>query len=163
MGKTAVCCLYLGCQNVDDSHGKWNDDILAVVASEVYNIHALGYRVSVQGDFNAWVGCDLKKGGIPGNDVRVNKNGERFMAFCRDNSLVHLNGAVRKGGDWSTRILSGLWTRHAPSYGPSTVLDYSLVSIEHVETVRSFHVDEGGTWGEVLMTAFWLRGWQITL
>ena len=147
MGKTAVCCLYLGCQNVDDSHGRWNDDILSVVASEVYDIRAQGYRVTVQGDFNSWVGCDLKKGGIPGNDVRVNKNGERFVAFCRDNSLVHLNGAVRKEGDWSTRISSGLWTRHAPSYGPSTVLDYSLVSIEHMETVRSFHVDEGGDMG----------------
>ena len=46
-GKTAVCCLYLGCQNSADSHGKWNEDILSVVSSEVLNLRSLGYRVNL--------------------------------------------------------------------------------------------------------------------
>ena len=88
-----------------------------------------------------------RREGNPGIDARVNKNGERFRAFCSDNALSHLNGAVRKRGDWSSRISTGLWTRHAPSYGPSTVLDYSLVSNEQMDTVQSFHVNQGGLLG----------------
>ena len=146
-GKTAVCCVYLGCQNSTDSHGQWNDYILAVLASEVYDLRALGYRVNLQGDFNGWVGSDIVQGGIQGNDPRVNRNGQRFVAFCKDNNLVHLNGAVRVPGDWSTRVSSGLWTRHSPGSGSSTVLDYSVVSSEHLDSVLSFVVDEVGSMG----------------
>ena len=79
-GKTAVCCLYMGFQNSTDSHGQWNDDIFSVVSSEVFDLHTLGYWVSLQGDFNTWVGSDFESGGIQGNDSRINKNGHRF---CR--------------------------------------------------------------------------------
>ena len=146
-GKTAVCCVYLGYQNNDDCNGEWNDSIFSVLATEVYDLRALGYRINIQGDFNCWIGCDLAEGGIPGNDIRVNKNGKRFLDFCAVNSLVHLNGAVRTPGDWATRISSGLWTRHAATYGSSTVLDYSLVSKEHMDSVLSFHVDQNGSMG----------------
>ena len=146
-GKTAVCCVYLGCQNSTDSHGQWNKHILSVLSREVYDLRALGYRVNLQGDFNSWVGSDIMRGGIQGNDDRINRNGQRFVDFCKDNDLVHLNGAVRVPGDWSTRVSSGLWTRHTPGYGSSTVLDYSVVSSEHLDSVLSFVVDEGGSMG----------------
>ena len=47
------CCLLsvFGMPNMDDSHGRGNDDILAVVASEIYSIRALGYRVSASRRF----------------------------------------------------------------------------------------------------------------
>ena len=162
-GKTAVCCVYLGYQNNDDCNGEWNDSIFSVLATEVYDLRALGYRINIQGDFNCWIGCDLAEGGIPGNDVRVNKNGKRFLDFCAVNSLVHLNGAVRTPGDWATRISSGLWTRHAATYGSSTVLDYSLVSKEHMDSVLSFHVDQNGSMGGLLITTLPQQGWLITL
>ena len=146
-GKTAICAVYLGCQNSTDSHGQWNDDILAVLSSEVFDLRALGYRISLQGDFNSWVGSNIERGGIQGNDDRVNRNGERFIAFCQDNNLVHLNGAVRVPGDWSTRVSQGLWTRHSHSYGSSTVLDYSVVSSEHLDSALCFWVDENGAMG----------------
>ena len=147
VGKTAVCCIYLGCQNSSDSHGQWNDDILSVLASEVFELRSLGYRINLQGDFNCWVGSDILHGGIQGNDERVNKNGQRFISFCNDNNLVHLNGAVRVPGDWSTRVSAGLWTRHSPSYGSSTVLDYSVISREHLDSVRGLTIDNDGAMG----------------
>lgn len=147
VGKTAVCCIYLGCQNSSDSNGQWNDDILSVLASEVFELRSLGYRINLQGDFNCWVGSDILHGGIQGNDERVNKNGQRFISFCNDNNLVHLNGAVRVPGDWSTRVSAGLWTRHSPSYGSSTVLDYSVISREHLDSVRGLTIDNDGAMG----------------
>ena len=72
------------------------------------------------------------------------RNGERFISFLRDNSLIHLNGACRQPGDWGTRVSTGLWTRHAHDNSSSSVLDYSIISAEHVDDVLSMEVDQGG-------------------
>ena len=146
-GKTAICNVYLGYQDADDRHGEWNEGILSVLEKEVFILRGKGYRINLQGDFNSWVGDKLKDGGIPGNDKRTNRNGERLRVFLENNNLTHLNGAVRTTGDWSTRISTGLWTRHASNYRGSTVLDYSVVSSEHLESVKRFEVDENGLCG----------------
>ena len=145
--KTAVCATYLGCESGDDHHGPWNEAIYAVLAEEIHSLRSKGYRVSLQGDFNAWVGNCLQQGGIPGNLKKVNRNGRRLLAFLRDNDLVHLNGACRTEGDWSSRVSSGLWTRHAHDYSSATVLDYSVISKEHFESVIDLEVDEKGNLG----------------
>ena len=61
--------------------------------------------------------------------------------------MVHLNGACRTPGDWSTRESSGLWTRHAHDNTSSSVLDYSVISAEHLDTVKSMEVDQDGRLG----------------
>ena len=72
------------------------------------------------------------------------RNGERFITFLKENNLVHINGACRQPGDWETRISRGLWTRHAHDHSSTSVLDYSVISAEHVDDLLSMEVDEGG-------------------
>ena len=146
-GKTAVCCIYLACSNKDKSHVAWNRGILEVVGEEVFKLRGKGYRIVLQGDMNAWVGDDLSQGGIPGNRRKTTGNGIAFKDFLKANNLVHLNGACRTPGDWSTRLSVGLWTRHAPDNSSTSVLDYAVISREHLDTVIEMVVDEHGVMG----------------
>lgn len=125
----------------------WNDGIYKVLSDEIFALRGKGYRILMKGDFNGWVGNVLAKGGIPGNRKEVNVNGRRFKQFLKENNMTHLNGAVRVQGDWGTRVSTGVWTRHAPVYSSSTVLDYLVVSVEHLESIVSFEVDECGSLG----------------
>ena len=144
-GKTAVCCTYLGFQANDGRHDAWNRGILEVLASEVRELRGQGFRIVLAGDFNSWVGCELESGGIPGNDSRINDNGRLFQGFLEANNLLHLNGAC-SDGDWSSRISEGLWTRHG-SDKSTTVIDYVVISAEHISSAISLFVDEKGTLG----------------
>ena len=146
-GKTAICTVYLGFQADDNRHYTWNQGIYQVLAEEIALLRGEGYRCIVQGDFNAWIGSVLEEGGIPGNRVQKKPNGHLFLEFLAANSLVHVNGAVREHRDWQTRICEGLWTRHAPDYASSTVLDYVVVTSEHLGTVQEMVVDENGIYG----------------
>ena len=143
-GSTAICFPYLGYQARDDRHGKWNDGIYKVLESEITVLRSKGYRILLMGDFNGWVGDVLTEGGIPGNRKGTNPNGRRFLDFLNRNQLVHLNGATRYPRDWSTRVSSGLWSRHGRG---STVLDYGVLSKEHLSSVISFKVDSDGSMG----------------
>ena len=145
--KTAVCCMYLACANKDNSHVAWNKGILKVVGEEIFHLRGKGYRIILQGDMNSWVGSDLSKGGIPGNKRKTTGNGEAFKDFLKASNLVHLNGACRVPGDWNTRVSQGLWTRHGPDNSSSSVLDYSVISGEHFESVVDMVVDEHGKLG----------------
>ena len=145
--KSAVCVVYLGWNARDDRHVEWNEKILKVLADEINHLRAKGFRINLQGDFNAWVGSDLLDFGIPGNCRAPNKNGIMFKEFLRSNNLLHLNGACRQVGVWETRVSQGLWTRHDPDYKSSTILDYSVVSAEHFDSVISFEVDDEGKMG----------------
>ena len=145
--KTAVCAIYIGCNSEDDHHGPWNDGIYEVVSEEISSLRARGFRVCLKGDFNAWIGDVLEQGGIPGNNVKVTKNGRLFLSFLKDNGLVQLNGACRTPGDWSTRVSTGLWTRHAHDYSSSSVLDYAVISEEHFDSVVDVEIDEKGRLG----------------
>lgn len=146
VGKTAICTLYLGYQSGTDKHGCWNDGIISVLEDEVHDLRSKGFRVLLQGDYNARCGNVLADLGIPGNDSRTNKNGERLKRFLRANGLTHLNGACRTPEDPSTRIGTVLWTRHGSGV-PSSVLDYSVISNEHIASVVSFEVDSEGNLG----------------
>ena len=146
-GKSAICTVYLGFQADDNRHLDWNEGIYKVLADEVQDLRGEGYRVILQGDFNAWVGHILERGGIPGNRHKVTKNGELFLSFLKNNNLAHLNGAVRVPGDWETRICKGLWTRHASDYISSSILDYVVVSEEHLGGAVNMVVDQDGMHG----------------
>ena len=140
--KTAVCGIYMGFQASDDRHGeKWNDIIYQVLRSEMRDLRQAGYRVILKGDFNCHVGSVLGKG-VVGNHPSINKNGERFLKFLEETNACHVNGACRVQGDWSTRISKGLWTRQRG--GVSTILDYGVITLEHLDSVKSFVIDDKG-------------------
>ena len=147
-GKTAVASVYLGWNASDDRHLEWNMGILEVLEDEVRDLREKGYRVVLQGDFNSWVGSDLSRRGIPGNSPALpNANGDLFLNFLAVNNLTHVNGAVREAGDWASRLSRGLWTRHSPDHRSSTVLDYVVISNEHLDSVHDMLVDEEGVYG----------------
>ena len=139
--KTAICGAYLGFQAGDDRHSSWNEIIYEVLATEVYDLRQKGYRVVLLGDFNAHVG-DVVGVGVPGNHRNVNRNGNRFLNFLHTINSVHLNGACRVEGDWSTRISEGLWTWQRN--GLSTIIDYGVISPNDLNTVKSFVIDDKG-------------------
>ena len=139
--KTAVCGLYLGCQNSGDTHGVWNDLIYNQVQIEIVSLRKQGYRIVLLGDFNGHIGSVLGQG-IPGNHSEINTNGWRLLSFLKNADLVHINGAVANPGDWTSKLTKGLWTRQRG--GRSTILDYGVVSKEHVDTVVKMEVDDEG-------------------
>ena len=147
-GKSALCSVYLGFNASDGRHVGWNQGIFEVLAEEVKDLREQGYRIIIQGDFNAHVGSTTAQGGIPGNHPTVaNRNGEMFISFLRENNLCHLNGAVRGEDDSESRICRGLWTWHSWDYSSSTILDYVVVSSEHLGSVCEMEVDQGAEYG----------------
>ena len=147
-GKTALCTIYLGFQHSDNRHEQWNRGILEVVGHEVRDLRGRGFKILLQGDFNCWVGSSLNSGGIPGNNTLLpNKNGVLFLDFLAVNHLTHVNGAVREEGNWDTRFCKGKWTRHSSDHSSSTILDYVVISSEHLTSVKEMIVDEEGSFG----------------
>ena len=146
-GKTAICCVYMGCQSSDGRHDAHNAGIYEVLSEEVYTLRGKGFRVIMKGDFNAWVGSSLEQGGIPGNRHKTNSNGEAFKQFLRSNNYIHVNGACRVEGDWTTRITTGLWTRYGSDSVSASVLDYVVVTTEHLDSVKEVMIDEKGNLG----------------
>jgi hypothetical protein len=72
-GKTAICGVYLACQAKDNHHIRWNEGIYRVLSEEIFALRAKGFRISLQGDFNSWVGDSLSQGGIPGNHRKITR------------------------------------------------------------------------------------------
>ena len=134
--KTAICGLYVGCQYGDDRHGTWNDGIIATVQSEAACFRAKGFRVVFLGDFNAHIGSVLGQG-VVGNHDDINQNGERFLRFLRDGSFCHING--------EQNLTTGLWTRQRGN--SKTILDYAVISSEHLSTVHGLLIDDQGDFG----------------
>lgn len=142
---TAICGVYMACQSSGDEHADWNELMYSRLRKEVVTLQTKGFRVIMMGDFNGWIGNDLMLGGIPGNRHEVNNNGRRFLEFLDTVELVHVNGATRIPGDWSTRLTSGLWSRQRG--GSATVLDYGVISREFLNSVICMVVDETGALG----------------
>ena len=141
--KTAICSIYIACQG--DHHLQWNRGIYEVLSKEVVVLREKGYRCVLQGDFNGHVGSDLRYGGIPGNvPSRPNENGLMFLNFLKQNNLTHLNGAVKEEGNWASRLSRGLWTRHSYDYSSSTILDYVVISAEHIGDAQEMYIDQEG-------------------
>ena len=80
-----------------------------------------------------------------GNSPVINANGERFLEFLSDTVCRHINGACRVQGQWSTRLTKGLWTRQRGH--SSSIIDYGVVSIEHLYSVKSLLIDDEGKYG----------------
>ena len=134
--RTAVCGLYLGCQYGDDRFCDWNEGLLNTVRSEAISLRSQGYRVVFLGDFNSHIGV-IQGRGIEGNHPGTNLNGERFLRFLHDGSFLHING-VRE-------LTTGLWTRQRGD--SKTVLDYAVISSEHLDSVESLFIDDHGLFG----------------
>ena len=143
-GKTAICGTYLGFQAADDRHGAWNEGIYRVLREEIVALRRSKHRIVVMGDFNGHTGNVLGQG-IPGNHAIINKNGERFLHFLETTSTSHINGACRLHNDWDSRLTSGLWTRQRGK--SSTVIDYAVVSNEHMSSVRGMDMNDEGFYG----------------
>ena len=131
-GKTAICAVYAGFQAADDRHGTWNDTLYSVLCSEVHSLRQAGFRVVLLGDFNGHIGSN-----IGGNHHDINKNGQRFLNFLSNSSCAQINGRAD--------ITTGLWTRQQG--GISSVLDYAVVSVEHLPSVQSMFIDDQGCFG----------------
>ena len=142
--KTAVCGMYLGYQSSTDKHGAWNDSIYRVVQQEAFMLRSKGYRVCYLADFNGHVGNKLGEG-VPGNTPDINPNGRRFLSFLANTDSRHINGECRVPGQVNTMITKGLWTRQRG--GHSSVIDYGVISREHMNTVVSMEIDDKGLYG----------------
>ena len=134
--KTAICGVYAGFQASDDRNSLWNDILFSVLKSEIVNLRNNGYRVILLGDMNSHVGC-APNVGIAGNHAPINRNGTRFLKFLEESHCIHVNG--------QQHLTQGLWTRQQG--GVSTVLDYAVVSSEHIGSVNSMVIDDRGKYG----------------
>ena len=134
--KTAICTAYLGYQSDDDKHKEWNEGILHVLLMEAASLRSQGYRVVFMGDFNSRVGSAPGQG-IVGNTPDITKNGERFIAFLNGGNFTHING--------QSDLTTGLWTRQRAN--SRSVLDYAIISNEHLHTVKSLIIDDHGIFG----------------
>ena len=115
-----------------------------MIQAEAASLRASGHRIIHLGDFNGHIGSVLGQG-VVGNHSSINQNGHRFLNFLQSTDSVHVNGACRTPGQWDTRISSGLWTRQRG--GSSSVIDYAVVSREHLNSVVSLVVDDAGRYG----------------
>ena len=140
--KTAVCGVYLGCQYSDDRNKDWNNGMFWVLQQEVQSLRTQGYRVLLVGDFNAHIG-NIEGQGVVGNNPDINNNGERFLEFLMNHDLTHVNGALTQDG--SAKICSGIWSRQRGS--SRSLIDYAVLSSEHLASVQSMFVDENGLFG----------------
>ena len=140
--KTAVCGLYFGCQFSDDRNKEWNEGMFWVLQQEVQSLRDQGYRVLLVGDFNAHIG-NIEGQGVVGNNPDINKNGQRFLDFLMNYDLTHVNGAMNQ--DDSAKICSGVWSRQRGS--SRSLIDYAVISSEHLSSVQSMFVDENGIYG----------------
>ena len=131
--KTAILSVYGGCQYPDNRNADWNEGIYLVLSNEVQQLRAEGYRIAFCGDFNAHIGS-VPGQGVPGNNPDINENGLKFMDFLDSCALKHING--------DTLHCKGLWTWQRGSY--RSVIDYAGISEEHLASVVSMTVDDGG-------------------
>ena len=109
--KLAFCFAYFAQQKDKDEFGDWNDNMYEVIEKERNILKKEGFKVTVAGDFNGWVGNGPK--GIPGNDARVNRNGERLINFLERMGMVHLNGLG---------CCKGMFTRHCKTSSTAGVI-----------------------------------------
>ena len=131
--KTAICCAYLGCNNDDNRHEEWNQLIYTTIGEEQNDLRRKGYRVCLVGDLNGHIGS-VPGVGIVGNKPQINMNGQMILDFESQNGFKILN-----------RASTGLWTRQANNH--STILDYALLSEEHIDSFKSMHIDDQGYYG----------------
>ena len=133
--KTAICAAYFGCQTPDNRHADWNSGMYKTVHEEEASLRAQGYRILMLADFNAHIGSK-KDEGIEGNHPDVNKNGRQLLDFLHSTRMKHVNG--------QKNLTKGLWTRQRGN--SRTIIDYVLISEEHLHTVKSLEIDDKGVY-----------------
>ena len=131
--KTAICCVYMGCQYEDNRHDNWNQLIYATISEEQYDLRQRGFRICIVGDLNGHIGA-VPGIGIVGNKTNINSNGRMLLDFENQNNFSILN-----------RASTGIWTRQCDLN--ATVIDYALLSREHYSSFKSMHIDDQGQYG----------------
>ena len=142
--KTAVCVAYFGCQYPDQRFQAWNQSMYAVILKEVKDYEALGYRVVILADCNGHIGS-ADGVGIPGNKHQINRNGAMLLSFSTAANMKILNRECKTEGDITTKITKGLWTWMRG--GKTSVIDYGLISANHISSVLKMDIDDSGVWG----------------
>ena len=131
--KTAVCTVYVACQYDDDRNSNWNQLLYACIRKEQAELRGKGYRILLMGDYNGHIGCDDQVG-ILGNKPGINPNGNLLLEFEKYTAMTILN-----------RRSSGLWTWKRDNN--TTVLDYALLSTEHIDSFESMYIDDTNFYG----------------
>ena len=67
----------------------WNNDLYAMIKSEMETIQGEGYNVILIGDFNRHVSNDSQ--GVPNNRADINCNGQMIWSFIEANNMVLVN------------------------------------------------------------------------
>ena len=89
----------------------WNNDLYAMLSSELSFLRDDGDICVLMGDFNGHIGNNLY--GITGNHSHINDNGRLVRNFVTDNSLTLVNADQRR--------CNGLFTRRG--HMSNSVLD----------------------------------------
>ena len=96
--KTAICCVYMGCNYNDDRNDEWNNLIYTTIGEEQNDLRRQGFRVCIVGDMNGHIGCQPGIG-IIRNKPHINQNGQMLLNFESNNDLCIMK-----------KEASGLWT-----------------------------------------------------
>ena len=100
----ALCFVYCAAEIGGDEFKTWNQELMAMIQTELDSLKEQGYLPLLTGDFNAHVGNDSQ--GIPGNNKDINWNGRLVREFIHNNNLLMVNkDPVRCKGVF-TRITS---------------------------------------------------------
>ena len=99
--KLAICSVYMAAEVVGATFLSWNNDLYAMLSSELSFLRDDGYICVLMGDFNGHIGNDSY--GITGNHSHINDNGRLVRNFVTDNRLTLVNADQRR--------CNGLFTR----------------------------------------------------
>ena len=99
--KLALCSVYMAAEVVGGNFLSWNNDLYAMLSSELSFLRDDGYICVLMGDFNGHIGNDLY--GITGNHIHINDNGRLVRNFATDNNLTLVNANQRRCDSLFTR------------------------------------------------------------
>ena len=81
--------------------------------------------------------------GVLGNKPKLNSNGRQLLSFVEDAEMQIVNRMCREIGKCSHHVClplsTGIWTRQVDN--SSSVIDYVLISKEHISSVDSMLID----------------------
>ena len=127
--KLAICSVYMAAEVVGGTILSWNNDLYAMLSSELSFLRDDGYICVLMGDFNGHIGNDLY--GITGNHIHINDNGRLVRNFVSDNSLTLVNADQRR--------CDGLFMRRG--HMSNSVLDLILEDSGLGDVISSLQVD----------------------
>ena len=128
----ALCFVYCAAEVGGEDFKVWNQDLIAMIQSEIEILKEQGYCSVLAGDFNAHVGNDGQ--GIPKNNRDINWNGTLIRNFIKTNKLNIVNGDQNR--------CKGLFTRITTN--SMSILDLVLEDTSDDQVVDTLEIDEYG-------------------